>query len=236
MELKVDGLHAAAAPLAADEDLPAGVRVRAGVAIGDVPAEVWDAAMQTKDRRALIAFAGMHLEDLELIEQAALIDEEAGYAAVISLANREAARELVGLIAHGDIDQNVRAYASQLLSKLPPEKVVKAVLREMKDAEPAAAGPLLGAAVRAGAGAEQLREHETTLLKVLEKQTGPTAWLADYFRTHPTTEAVQPLLKALGKHRNDGKMRVKLIAALKPCTGLDYGDDPNRWIRELAKR
>jgi hypothetical protein len=80
-----------------------------------------------------------------------------------------------------------------------------------------------------------MREHDQVLLDILRKQTGPLEWLTEYFRERPTTEAVQPLLNALRKHRRDAKLRAKIIAALKPCTGLDFGDDVDAWLKRTPR-
>ncbi|MHC4548527.1 MAG: hypothetical protein ACYTEZ_07095 [Planctomycetota bacterium] len=242
-DLEPAGLRPAVEPLVADAKLPAGVRLRAAVARQQasgpaVPEPLWRAAMDparpVDERQRLVRFAGRYLA-LDLLAEAAL-QADVAYQVALALKERGAAAALAGLVTHGDVDRKVRAYACELLAQLPAEAVLRAVQKELKDAEPPEAGLLLHTAVRLSEDlSEVVREHETTLIAVLDKQTGPLGWLADYFRTHPTTEAVQPLLKALRKHRRDAAMRARIIAALKPCTGLDFGDDPDAWLRGVPR-
>lgn len=243
VDWKLDGLRPAAEPLLSDPTLPAGLRLRAAVAVekGGGPAvteELWNAALESekeRERQALVGFAGRHVSDLDLVIAAAL-RKDVGYAAVIALKKRGAARELVGLITHGDIDPKLRSYAGEMLGKLPPDAVLRAIRKELEDAEPGAAGVLLRAAIATERDLDDIvRDHETTLLKTLDKQTGPIGWLADYFRDRPTSEAVKPLLKVLRKHRRNEALRTRIIAALKPCTGLDFGNDVDAWLKNTPR-
>jgi hypothetical protein len=243
VDWNVDGLRAAAEPLAADASLPAATRLRAALAVEKgggptVTEELWNAALESgkeRDRRALFAFACRHVSDLDLVVTAAL-RRDVGYQAARGLQERGAVRELVGLVTHGDIDPKVRDYVGTLLGKLPADAVLRAIRRELRDAEPVAAGVLLRAAIATKRDLEEIvRDHETTLLETLDKQTGPVGWLADYFREHPTSEAVKPLLKALRKYRRNEALRKRIIAALRPCTGLDFGDDVDTWLKRAPR-
>ena len=146
-------------------------------------------------------------------------------------------RSLVYLIEHSEVQPEARKYAAKLLPQLPRDLVLKATLRELRDADARIGGVLLGAAIATGARdlGDRMREHDQILLEILAKQTGPLDWLTDYFRERPTTEAVKPLLKALRKHRRNPARRAKIIAALRPCTGLDFGDDVDTWLKKTPR-
>jgi hypothetical protein len=246
VELAPAGLRAAAEPLLADETLPPTTRLRAAVAVegaGGAPLAraLFDAALAEGvpllERQAAVAFSGVHVQDLSLIEAAAL-RKDVGYQAVAALSRRGAVEALAGLLTHAAIDPHVRAYAAQRLGQLPAEDVLEAVDDEMGDADPAQAGALLEAAIATGAPdlAARLQHHEAVLLKVLDRQTGNLAWLGDYFQGRPTSEAVKPLLKALAAYKGTPVLRKKLIGALRTCSGEDHGDDADAWLRALGRR
>ena len=145
-----------------------------------------------------------------------------------------AAVPAVAALAGGkDVDGRLRRRAAEVLAKLPSEDVVAAVFKRMKDADAAAAGALLHAAVATGASdlMALMRHREPELLKALDKRTGPLEWLADYFRTHPTSEAVRPLQAALAKNPRHPTLAPKLMGALRTCTGIDLGEDVQAWLR-----
>jgi hypothetical protein len=156
--------------------------------------------------------------------------------ALVPLAGK-AVRSLVYLIAHSEVQPGARKYAAKFLPQLPKDLVLKATLRELKDADARIGGVLLGAAIATGAKdlGDRMREHDQVLLDILAKQTGPLEWLTDYFRDRPTSEAVKPLLNALRKHRRNPARRAKIIAALKPCTGLDFGDNVDAWLKNTPR-
>jgi hypothetical protein len=246
VELKPEGLLAAAALLVADPDLSATTRLRAAVAVErakgpPVPFEIWDAALEDSvpeaDRKSAIAFAGRYVADLALLEEAAL-RKDVAREAVTALGERGAVKSLAGLLTHGSLDREMRAHVAQTLGRLSAEGVLEAIDKEMEDAEPEQAGALLSAAIATGAPdlAARLQHHESVLLRVLDKQAGDLTWLADYFKGRPTSEAVKPLLKALAIHRADAALRPKLTGALKACSGEDHGDNVDAWIKALGRR
>ncbi len=246
VELKPDGLREAAERLLADESLAPVSYLLAAVAVeksGGPPVlrSVWDAALaddvDVADRQAAVTFAGLHVADLSLVEKAAL-RKDVGFQAVAALGKRNAAKELAGLLTDGSIDPAVRAHAAQILGGQAPDAVLDAIDKEMKDAGAQEGGALLAAAIAAGAPdlEKRLQHHEAVLLKILDKETADLAWLAGYFRGRPTSEAVQPLLRSLARHKGDPALRKKLIGALKPCSGEDFGDDADAWIKALARR
>jgi hypothetical protein len=122
---------------------------------------------------------------------------------------------------------------------MPADRLLKEILRDLEYAreDPAAAGPLLLAAVTQPVPdlAEKLKSYESTLIKVLDKDTGPTGWIADYFAQVPSSEAIKPLLRQLRRHRADAH-RGRLIRALKSCTGQDFGDDVDAWLKNVVDR
>ncbi|MHC4162505.1 MAG: hypothetical protein ACYSUM_10280 [Planctomycetota bacterium] len=243
------GLRAVAEPIARDESQPVAVRLRAAIAVqhaggAAVDADLFTAAVapeeSLEDRRYAVREAPSVLGDdaFDWLEEVGVRKDltKEVVKALVPLGGK-AVRSLVYLIAHGDVKPEARLYAAKFLPQLPREVVLKATLRELKDADAQIGGVLLGAAIATGAKdlGDRMREHDQILLDILAKQTGPLEWLTDYFRTRPTTEAVQPLLKALRKYRRDAARKAKIIAALKPCTGLDFGDDVDAWLSKTPR-
>lgn len=148
-------------------------------------------------------------------------------------------RTLVGLLSHERMGPKARAFAAKQVQYMPADRLLDAILRDLKDArgDPATAGPLLAAAVAQPVPdlAERLKNHEKTLINVLNRDSGPTGWIADYFAQYPTSEAIKPLLKQLRRHRTDDK-RDRIIRALKTCTGQDFGDDVDAWLKNVVDR
>lgn len=246
VELKPEGLRAAAEKILADRSQAPVSHLLAAVAVetagGErVSRDAWNAVLAAGDTEAArntIAFAGAHIADLELVVKTALRkDAFAGYA-VMALESRGAIDELAGLLTNASLDPTNRAFVVDALGKQAPEKAIEAIDKEMEDANAEEGGALLNAAIATGAPdlERRLQHHEATLLKILGKETGDVSWLAGYFKGRPTSEAVQPLVKALARHKADPALRKKLIGALKPCSGEDYGDDADAWIKALAKR
>jgi hypothetical protein len=246
VQLDPKGLREAAEKLLLDESLSPVGRLLAAVAVeksggAAVTRSVWDAALsedvELADRRAAVAVGGLHVADLSLLERAAR-RKDVGREAVTALGERKAASELAGLVTNASIDREVRALATEVLRGQAPDAVAEAIDKEMEDANAEEGGALLNAAIATGAPdlERRLQHHEATLLKILDKETGDVSWLAGYFKGRPTSEAVQPLVKALARHKADPALRKKLIGALKPCSGEDYGDDADAWIKALAKR
>jgi hypothetical protein len=241
------GVRAAAEPFARDEKQPVAVRLRAAIAVqkagGDpVDTDLFDAAVaeekSLEDRKYAVRQATSVLGDdaLDWLEEVG-VHKDLTKEVVDALVPRKAVRSLVYLIAHGDVQPEGRKYAAKFLPKMPKEQVLRATLRELEDADAQIGGVLLGVAVATGAKdlGDRMRRHDQILLAILAKQTGPLEWLTDYFRERPTTEAVKPLLKALRRYRRDPKRRAKIIAALKPCTGLDFGDDVDAWLKRTPR-
>jgi len=246
VDLKPDGLRQAAERLLADGCLAPVSYLLAAVAVeksggARVTAEAWNAVLaggDTEAARNAIEFAGTHVADLDLVVETALRKDAFADYAVTALGNRKAIDELAGLLTNGSIDPNTRPFVAQALGQQAPDKAIDAIDKEMEDAGAAEGGALLTAAIATGApGLERrLQHHESVLLKVLDKETADLSWLADYFRGRPTSEAVKPLLRSLARHKQDPALRRKLIGALKPCSGEDYGDNAEAWIKALAAR
>lgn len=246
VELAPEGLREAAEQLLADGSLSPVSHLFAAVAVEKsggpaVTRSVWVAALaddvDIADRQAAVAFAGLHVADLSLVEEAA-VQKDVGIQAVTALGDRGAAKELAGLLTNGSIDREVRAHAAEVLGGQAPDAVAEAIDKEMEDAGAEDGGALLAAAIAAGSSdlEKRLQHHEALLLRILDKETGDLAWLAGYFKGRPTSEAVQPLVRSLARHKGDPTLKRKLIGALKPCSGEDFGDDADAWIKALARR
>ncbi|MCK6458605.1 MAG: hypothetical protein L6Q95_01765 [Planctomycetes bacterium] len=246
IELQPEGLREAAGKVLADRSLAPYTCLLAAVAVetagGErVPREAWDAVLaggDTDAARNAIAFAGSRIAEVDLVVRTALRKDVFAHYAVTALEERKAVGELAGLLTHGSIDRNVRDSVARALGRQAPEKALEAIDKEMEDANAEEGGALLNAAIATGAPdlERRLQHHEATLLKILDKETGDVAWLAGYFKGRPTSEAVKPLAKALARHKGDPGMRKKLIGALKPCSGEDFGDDADLWVKALAER
>ncbi|MHC4816776.1 MAG: hypothetical protein ACYTF8_01775 [Planctomycetota bacterium] len=244
------GVRAVAEPLAQDESQPVAVRLRAAIAVervggAEVNTDLFTAAAAPEeslaDRQYAVREAPYVLGDeaFDWLEETAVRFEDLTkevIKALVPLAGK-AVRSLVYLIAHSEVQPGARKYAAKFLPQLPKDLVLKATLRELKDADARIGGVLLGAAIATGAKdlGDRMREHDQVLLDILAKQTGPLEWLTDYFRDRPTSEAVKPLLNALRKHRRNPARRAKIIAALKPCTGLDFGDNVDAWLKNTPR-
>jgi hypothetical protein len=249
-DFEPEGLRKVAEPIARDENRPVAVRLRAAIAVqragGDgVDVDLFAAAVakgeSKEDRKYAVREAPYVLghEAYDWLEEIGVEHKDLTKDVVDALVpmGGAAVRSLVYLIAHSEVQPDARKYAAKFLPQLPKEVVLRATLRELKDADPQIGGLLLGAAIATGVDdlGDRMQEHDQILLEILKKQTGPLEWLTDYFRVRPTSEAVQPLLNALRKHRGDAKRRRRIIAALKPCTGLDFGDDVDAWLKNTPR-
>jgi hypothetical protein len=246
VDLQPDGLREAAENNLADRSQPPVTRLLAAVAVETaggprVAGETWNAVLAAGDTdpaRNAIAFAGAHIADIDLVVETALRkDVFAGYA-VTALEDRKAVEELAGLLTHGSIDPNTRPFVAQALGRQAPDEAFEAIDKEMEDANAEEGGALLHAAIATGAPdlERRLQHHEATLLNILDKETGDVSWLAGYFKGRPTSEAVQPLVRSLARHKHDPALRKRIIGALRPCSGEDFGDDADAWISALGKR
>ena len=243
------GVRAVAEPIAQDESQPVAVRLRAAIAVqraggAEVDVDLFTAAVAEResvaDRKYAVREAPYVLghDAFDWLEEVGVRKDLTNDVvdALVPLGGG-AVRSLVYLIAHSDVQPDARKYAAKFLPRFPKEVVLKATLKELKDADAQIGGVLLGAAIATGAKdlGDRMHEHDQILLDILTKQTGPLDWLTDYFRTCPTSEAVQPLLNALRKYRRDPARKAKIIAALKPCTGLDFGNDVDAWLNKTPR-
>jgi hypothetical protein len=246
VDLRPEGLREAAEKMLADRSLVPYGCLLAAVAVeaaggAPVPREAWDAVLAADATHAAgeaITFAGARVADVDLVVKTALRkDLFAGYA-VQALGERKAVAELAGLLTHESLDPDTRPFVAQALGRQAPDKALEAIDKEMEDADASAGGALLGAAIATGAPdlERRLQHHESVLLKILDKETADLSWLAGYFKGRPTSEAVQPLLRSLARHKHDPALRGKLIGALRPCSGADFGDDADAWIKALGAR
>lgn len=248
-DFEPEGLRTVAEPIARDESQPVAVRLRAAIAVqragGDeVDVDLFTAAVaekeSPKDRKYAVREAPYVLghEAYDWLEEVGVRKDLTREVvdALVPLGGA-AVRSLVYLIAHSEVQPDARKYAAKFLPQLPTEVVLEATLEELRDADPQIGGVLLGAAVATGARdlGDRMREHDQVLLDILKQRTGPLDWLTDYFRIRPTSEAVQPLLAALREHRGHAERRAKIIAALKPCTGLDFGDNVDAWLSKTPR-
>lgn len=231
---------------------PVATRLRAAVLLhtvdqGPAPArELFDAAIAkdeaSDDRAWALHAAARHMDDgpAAWLADAALREgiAEPALEALGSL-GEPALPTLVGLLTSAKLSGKARAFAARQVEGMPADRLLQAILRDLKNAreDPAAAGPLLLAAVTQPVPdlAERLQSYESTLIKVLDKDTGPTGWIADYFAQIPSSEAIKPLLRQLQRHRTDA-YRGRIIRALKSCTGQDFGDNVDAWLKNTILR
>ena len=238
IEMKLEGARGPAARIAADKEQPALVRFLAATLSGKVPQAVVDEALgkkrPLKERRLVIRLLGA--EHAEALEQAAMRRETA-YDAIRALAVLGSAKSLASVIAAGDTEQSARRFATDVLGKLPADRVGKAIESEFADADAVVAGALLEAGIAAGVAglSELVVPQEATLIRALDRGHAPIEWTAEHFRKHPSTEAVDALLKTFQKHQRNPRRAKKLIAALKACTGLDFGTSFQAWRKGLRR-
>lgn len=175
-------------------------------------------------------------EAIDLADRFALRPE--GAQAIPALVELGATRVLVGLIGHEKTPAKRRKAIEAALAAAGDPALIDELAREFKNAEIDTAESLLklGAAVDPAGLHRALIDHETTLLDLLKKGSSQVGWLADHFAMVPTSQAVKPLLKALKKHQHDSKLAARIIAALKPCTGRDFGQEPAAWLKAYKVR
>jgi hypothetical protein len=246
-EYELEGVRPLAEPLVADASQPLAVRLRAAIAVQGAggpraPKALFEQALDLKqapaERRYAVQQAPRVLgpDSVDLLEGAAARNDTA-YDALRAMGElgETGAFALASVMADGATTPAVRSYAAGVLAKLPGRAVSRAIFKELEGADAQVAGALLRAGI--AAGVPQLHRvvmpHEESLLRALRRNTAPVDWLADHFKLHPSTEAVRPLLDALGRHAGNPVSKRKLIEALRACTGLDFGNDPAAWRRGL---
>jgi len=247
-ELGLKGVLPLAEPLVTDALQPLAIRLRAAIAVqraggNKAPRELFEEALKQKpggpELRFVLNQAATTLgtDALELLERA-VADRATAYDAIRAMIalGEPGARALANVIAGGDTPRAHRSYASEMLAKLPGDWVGRAIVRELEDADAAVAGALLQAGIRGKVPDlhQLVAPYEMSLLQVLRWNTAPVEWMAEHFRTHPSTEAVKPLLKALRRHERNSRARRMILASLRVCTGLDYGSEPGRWYKALG--
>jgi len=170
---------------------------------------------------------------IELAEQAALRQDPGGDQAVPALVELGGTHALVGLIGHEETPKARRAAIAAALAASGDSTLIDELAREFQDSEIDTAERLLGIGARVDPDRlhRALVDYETTLLKLLTRGSSQIGWLADHFAMVPTSQAVKPLLRALKKHQHDAKLAPRIIAALKPCTGRDFGAEAGAWLK-----
>ena len=193
-----------------------------------------EAAKVTLDHGQATAFDAD--DAIESAERAVLRPD--GEQAVTALVELGATRALVGLIGHSEVSKKRRKAIEAALVAAKDEILIDELAREFKSAEIDTAEELLKVGVRVNPAKlhRALIQYETTLLKLLQRGSPHIGWLADHFEMVPTSQAVKPLLTALKKHRGDADLAPRIIAALKPCTGRDFGADPAAWLKAYRVR
>ena len=214
------------------------VRFLAATLAGEVPKPVVAAALgkqrALKDRRLVIKLLGAaHLDALER----AATRRETAYDAIRALARLGSATSLASVLASGDTEPAARRFATDALGELPAGAVEKAIAAEFTDSDAAVAGALLQAGIKAGVPdlSKLVAPHEATVVRALDRGQAPIEWTAEHFRKHPTTEAVDALLKTFAKHQRNPRLAKKLVAALRACTGLDFGMSFSAWRKGLRR-
>jgi len=190
------------------------------------------------DRGGPARFRAPVAPDVAWLEEVAAADGKLALPALFALAGMGArgAPAVARLLAHSNVPDAAKRRVARRAADLPREPFVKALVRELGRAEddPANAGPVLDALLRTGAPdvAARVQPHERVLRQVLERGSADVGWLADYFRARPTSQAVPGLLEQLARSRRRSLDR-KLMAALKACSGADFGPDKRAWLRGL---
>ena len=171
---------------------------------------------------------------IEFLERAAL-SKALGADAVVALAKLGATKALINVVAHGDTPAPVRKTAAALLRNMPKSEVRGGLLREFEDADLDTAVVMLDAMI--GVGGKNLpgmlQPHQQKLIALLDRKGANVPWLAQCFTRYPTTEAVQPLLRAARKFRGKRKESKAIFDALRACTGFKLGDKLSDWERAL---
>jgi hypothetical protein len=235
-ELQVPGARKAAEPYLGDKDPR--IRLRAAVAVardgGPKPdlALFREAIRLGRDKRYAIAQMPLVYgqEALEPLKELAGM-ARTGPDAVRALGTLGAATAIVEVMTAEDSSPATVRAASVALAEQPGDVVGVLVVREIEGADDRLADQLLAAAIHAETDSlhDLLRNREEELVRLLRLDTPRTGWLADHFARYPTTDAVPGLIGSLERNRRDRKLKKRIVAALRACTGLDCGDDPKAW-------
>ena len=123
------------------------------------------------------------------------------------------------------------------MRNLPKADVIPGILKELDDADLDTAVVMLDTLIAVGGKSlpRLLQPHQQKLIKLLDRKGVNMLWLAGYFARVPTTEAVQPLLRAARRMRGKRKEQKAVFEALRKCTGLKLGDSLPEWERALRR-
>ena len=249
-ELKLKEALLIARPVANDPKAPIDVRLRAAVAVQAaggprVERELFVAALDEKQALKDREFALRAIRNslgkggLDLLEKAAR-QRATAWAASHAIAEYpdEGAKVLGRIITGAGSAQTTRQYAALALTRMPGAPIAGVIRKSFKNASADAADALLYAALNRGVKnlSQLVYEHEKTLIRVLNKNTGRTAWIARHFQNNPSTDAVKPLLRAAKANANDRRTKRAILDALRACTGLDFGNDIAAWDKGLKGR
>jgi len=220
------------------------VRVRVAAAAGAGRkgdyARLWRDALDDEFalERAVMAAATVLLraDALDFLERAAT-RKGASVTAVPQLAALGATAQLVTVLAHGDTPADVRASTGAILRNLPKADVLRGILKEFDDADLDTAVVMLDTLIAVGGKllTRRLQPHQQKLMALLDRKSANVVWLAGYFTRVPTTEAVQPLMRAARRLRGKRKEQKAVFEALRKCTGLRVGDSLSDWERALKR-
>jgi hypothetical protein len=246
-EYELKGALPLAEPLLADAGQPLAIRLRAAICIqaaggARAPKELFAQAVDPERSAAERRFALMQAarclgkDSLDLLDAAALRRDTARDALkAMAELGAAGAGAVASVIANSETGPAEREFAVGVLAGLPPEAIAQALGAELEGADAQVAGALLRAGIRARIPDLHyvLQPQEEAILRALNRDTAPVDWLADHFTKLPSTEAVRPLLDALGRHAGNPRLKSRLINALRACTGLDFGNDPKAWRKAL---
>ncbi|MHC4954746.1 MAG: hypothetical protein ACYTGZ_12745 [Planctomycetota bacterium] len=204
-------------------------------------APLWRSALDDPEaalRAVRAAATVLTPEEAKDFLESAATRKDTAMEAVNQLAKLGATRELVRVVSHGDTPPDARRVAGAVLRNLPKEDVVPGLLKEFNDADADTALVLLDTliAVEGKTLARKMQPHQQKLLKLIDRKGANVIWLAQSFARYPTTEAVQPLLRAARKQRGKRKESKAIFEALRKCTGMPIGDNLGDWEKALRNR
>jgi hypothetical protein len=137
---------------------------------------------------------------------------------------------LIGMLLDVQGTPDQRGGAAHALSEIRSPKALDALLEATRTADDYTANAAVNAAIETGGG-----NLATRLAAILAEGSTQDDRIAMYFEERPADFAVEPLLKALSRAQSGTFARRVIAEALRACTGLDGGEDPAAWRKQLGK-
>jgi hypothetical protein len=123
-----------------------------------------------------------------------------------------------------------RGGAAHALGEIRSPKALDALLEATRKADEYTANAAVNAAIETGGA--NLAER---LAAILAQGCTQDSRIAMFFEENPADLAVDPLLKALARAQSGTFDRRAIAEALRACTGLDCGEDPEAWRKRLGR-